>query len=80
MTRIGLPDNQSSDWKTRTYLTSGMLGLTIGLVAAYLYVRVSDENGSESPTKIKTMDMMGLAVALLALIRQITDLGAKSSK
>lgn len=80
MTSTGLPDNPSNDWKTKTYLMSGMLGLTIGLIAAYLYVRVSDENGSETPGQIKTMDLIGLAVALLALIRQITDLGAKGSK
>lgn len=80
MTNTGSTKGQSGDWKTRTYMMSGLLGLGIGLIAAYLYVRVTDENGGNTPGQIKTMDLIGLAVALLALIRQITDLGTKGSK
>lgn len=79
MTGNHTPD-QGSNWKNKAYLTGGMMGLTVGLIAAYLYVRVADENGAQNPGQIKTMDIIGLAVAMLALIRQITDLGAKNTR
>lgn len=80
MTSNGVPGTPSGDWKSRTYLTGGLIGLAIGLISAYLYVRVSDEHGLEAPSQIKTMDLIGLSVALLGVVRQITDLGTKTSK
>ncbi len=64
-------------WKLRVYLFGGLVGLAVGLLAAYFYARVSEENESGQPNRIKTMDAMKLAVALLSVVRQITDLGAK---
>lgn len=75
-----LPQIPDQSWKTRTYLVSGMVGLAVGLLAGYFYVRVSDENDSDGAPQIKTMDALALAVALLGIVRQITDLGAKNSK
>lgn len=76
-----LPQTQAdTNWKGKAYTISAGLGLAVGLLAAYLYVRAAEENGPEIPRQIKTMDMIGLAVALLSIIRQITDLGAKNGK
>ena len=72
------PSNQS--WKTKAYIFSGVAGLAVGLLAGYFFIRVADENEAEGPMRIKTMDALGLAVALLGIVRQITDLGAKNSK
>lgn len=68
-----------TNWQSRVYLVGGLAGIIVGLLAAYFYVRATEESGS-GPVRIKSMDALSLAVALLALIRQITDLGAKSGK
>ncbi len=67
-------------WKLRSYLLGGLIGLAVGLMAAYFFARVSEENGSSGPAKIKSMDAIKLGVALLSIVRQITDMGASASK
>ena len=68
-----------SNWKSRSYLMGGLLGVAIGLLAAYFYVRASEESNGQ-PSRIKSMDALKLAVAMLSLVRQITDLGANGGK
>jgi hypothetical protein len=68
------------NWKTRVYLAGGVAGLALGFLAAYLYARASEEHGAIEPRGLKTMDALKLAVALLAIVRQITDLGAGDGK
>ena len=75
--RADPPAKSETAWKLRVYLLGGLIGLMIGLLAAYFYARVSEENGFEQPNRIKTMDALKLAVALLSVVRQITDLGAR---
>jgi hypothetical protein len=69
-----------NDWKPRVYLSGGLFGLLVGLMAAYFYARASEESAPDQPSRIKTMDALKLGVALLALVRQITDLGADGGK
>ncbi len=68
------------NWKTRIYMVGGITGLVLGFLAAYLYARASEEHGAIEPRGIKTMDALKLAVALLAIVRQVTDLGAGDGK
>ena len=77
---IGDLPTTSPDWKPKAYIIGGLLGLGVGLLAAYFYARVTEENGSDSPGQIKTMDALKLGVSLLSILRQITDLGAGSGK
>ncbi|GAB4421951.1 MAG: hypothetical protein Kow00106_19060 [Anaerolineae bacterium] len=70
---------RDTSWKVRVYLLGALIGLAVGLISAYFYARVSEENGFERPHRIPTMDALKLAVSLLSVIRQITDLGAKRS-
>lgn len=72
-----LTAKSNNAWKLRVYLFGGLVGLAVGFLAAYFYARVSEENGFAQPNRIKTMDALKLAVALLSVVRQITDLGAK---
>ncbi len=71
---------QASNWKFRTYMVGALVGICVGLLSAYFYTRVTEENGATEPVRIKTMDALKLAVSLLSVVRQITDLGASSSK
>jgi hypothetical protein len=74
-----LPVRSEANWKTQTYALGGIAGVIMGLLAAYFYARASEENGS-GPSRIKTMDALKLAVSLLGVVRQITDLGADMGK
>jgi hypothetical protein len=69
----------SNNWKMTTYLAGGVIGLLTGLAAAHLYARAAEENNAAGalPAKIETADAFKLGLALVALIRQITDLGAR---
>jgi len=71
---------RNGDWKPRVYVVGGAAGVIFGLLAAYFYARASEENMLDHPPRIKTMDAIKLGVALLALVREITDLGIDSSK
>ncbi|NDJ76273.1 MAG: hypothetical protein GYB65_08430 [Chloroflexi bacterium] len=64
------------NWKAQVYMMGGIAGLIVGLLSAYFYARVSEESG-KVPERIKTMDALRLGVALMAIVRQITDLGSK---
>ncbi|MBN1201750.1 MAG: hypothetical protein JXJ20_07845 [Anaerolineae bacterium] len=74
-----LPNAAETGWKSQAYLVGGLLGLVVGLLAAYLYARASEEN-SGSPTRIKAVDALKLSVGVMGVIRQITDLGASGGK
>jgi hypothetical protein len=75
-----LPTTPHNDWKPQVYLSGGLFGLLLGLMAAYFYARASEESTPDKPSRIKTMDALKLGVSLLALLRQITDLGADDGK
>lgn len=64
-------------WKQRTYLTGGLVGFIGGVIGAYLFTRSAedeiDRNGV--PNKISSAQILGLSLAVIALLRQITDLG-----
>lgn len=62
----------------KQYMLGGMLGLAIGTLAAFLFVRASEENDNQD-LHISTIDMIKVAVAVLTIVRQIADLGSKKS-
>ncbi len=73
------PASGGINWRTRAYFIGAILGLLLGLLSAYLYIRASEEHrGNNSAQKVKTSDAMKLALAILALVRQIAELGGKS--
>lgn len=54
----------------------GVLGLAIGLLAAQMYSRAAEENEIEEPGKFGTMDLLRLTIALVAIVRQITEMAS----
>lgn len=63
-----------SNWKRRAYLTGALVGLCVGVLAAYLFVRSADEKGAEKP-RVNTMEAIRLGAATIGLLRQIAALG-----
>jgi len=76
-TQAVAPAAAGMSWKTQTYLIGAAVGLLLGLLSAYLFVRASQENAKfdQMPQKVKTGDMMKLTLSVLALVRQITEMG-----
>lgn len=71
-----LPDLPETSWKTRVYAVGAVTGLAAGLLSAYLFARAAEESDNLAPQRIKTMDALKLGVAVLAIIRQVTDLSS----
>lgn len=59
------------NWRTRTLLLGGVLGMLTGLGAAYMIVQRSED---ESPPEMGAADGVRLGLLLLGLLRQIGEL------
>lgn len=67
--------------KTRFYLTGMIAGATFGLLSAYLYTRAAEEDGEDGqPNPIGTMQLIGLILSALSLIRQIAESGKRPKR
>lgn len=65
------------NWKTQTYLRGAIIGLVVGLIAANLYTRAAEEaNGSSKVPALRANDVVKLGLAILGIVRQITELGS----
>lgn len=71
------PAKGGMNWRTRTYIMGALLGLLLGVLSAYLFVRASEEDLNDAPKKIRTGDMMKMSLAVAALVRQIAEMGGK---
>lgn len=73
-----------TNWKNQTYVIGGAVGALFGLIAAFLYARAAEEdatrNGGKPANQISTGEVVGLGLAALALIRQITEMGKSPAK
>lgn len=67
-----------SNWRTRTLLTGGIVGSLLGVAAAYLYVRAAEESAEDGELRpMPTRDAVKLGMALLAMVRQIAEMGSQ---
>lgn len=62
-----------SSWKTKAYIIGAVAGAVIGLGAAFLLARSSDERGG--PPHISTGDALKVGVGVIGLVRGIAALG-----
>jgi hypothetical protein len=56
-----------------------LVGAILGGITAQLYARSVDENqrAGNMPAPVQTGDLFRIGLALFALVRQVSDLGAK---
>ncbi len=71
-----MSDNKNS--KTDLYVRGSIAGLLIGFLAAYFYAKAADENGNDRG--ISSSDFVKLGLAILGIVRQVTELGTGPSK
>jgi hypothetical protein len=71
-----------SQWKTQVYIVGAILGTAFGFVSAYLYARAAEEELVRTGGKpqFTTAQIIGLLLAGLALIRQISEAGKPVSR
>lgn len=62
----------NSNWRARTLLIGGIVGLITGLGTAYLIIQRSDE--VEQPPTMGAGDGVRLGLLLLGLMRQVGEL------
>jgi F0F1-type ATP synthase assembly protein I len=70
-------------WKRQSLVIGTVAGAIIGAFSSYLFNRATEEEIARQggqPAKIQTGQLLGLALALLAVIRQITELGKTDKK
>lgn len=76
------PANTQPPAKMRTITIGALSGLVFGLLAAYLYSRAAEEeiHQSGSAPQISTGDIITIALAVLGLTRQISEMGRSKKK
>lgn len=73
---------KASNWKSQAYVAGAMLGLLFGLTSAYLYGRAAEDTARQGgePQRIQTMQLIGVMLAVMGIMRQITELGRPAKK
>ncbi len=67
----------NKDWRVKAYVIWSAVGLIFGVVSAYFYTRAAQEYAERSgePPRPGTGELLGLLLAAVAAIRQISELG-----
>jgi hypothetical protein len=69
------------DWKTQTYLIGALLGAAMGFLSAYLFAKeAEDDPENDERPKVPPSAMLGLALSVIGVVRQISEVGRKESK
>lgn len=64
---------KKENWKTKTLLIGGIVGLLSGLFAAFLLIQRSDQN--QLKPELKAKDGVKVGLGLLGVLRLIADMG-----
>lgn len=69
---------QNAGWQPRVYVIGTVVGLALGLLTSYFYVRAVEEKGQDvAPETPSAGDTIRLGVSLLSIVRTITEWGAR---
>lgn len=77
-----LPNNEV-DSRPQRLITGGLVGGFFGLIAAYFYSRAIEDDVRQNGVQrnpISTGEIIGLGLALLALLRQVSEMGRSAPK
>ncbi len=71
------PEANLSARKTQVYLMGAVAGLIFGVLSAHMYNRAATDYGplADGENRIKTGEVIGLVLALIAVVRQIAEMG-----
>jgi hypothetical protein len=70
-------NNKANSSRNQAYLLGGAAGLLFGLISAYMYNRAGGDQGAnpDGRNRVQTGEVLGLGLALLAIIRQVAEMG-----
>jgi hypothetical protein len=75
-------ESARTQWKAQVYAVGAAGGIIFGMLASYLFTRAAGENMERedwAPEPIPTGQLIALALAALAMVRQIAELGSPGS-
>jgi hypothetical protein len=73
----GPEEIRPANWRSRTIFLGGLIGGLLGAIAAYLFVRSAEDTYGDTPPELKTGDAVKVGTALLRILRQVAELGAR---
>lgn len=82
MTNLLRRQQDLTEWRTRAYVFGVLAGVIFGLLAAYMYIRAGEEEVTRTgePARVQTGELLGLGLAMLAIIRQVAEMGKPERK
>lgn len=82
MTNLLPQQNKASSWRTQSYIIGAAAGVLFGLLSAYMYNRAASDYGRlpSGENRVQTGEVLGLGLALLGIIRQVTEMGRGPEK
>ena len=78
--------NQTNDLekrKARILIIGVGFGALFGFISSYLYTRAAEENGNPDAGTVKSIStgqLLGILLAIMGIIRQISELGKPDKK
>lgn len=77
-----IPNNEVESRPQRLVI-GGVLGGLVGFLAAYFYARAAEDDVRQNGVqrnRVSTGELIGLGLAVLALLRQISEMGRSNPK
>jgi hypothetical protein len=65
--------SKNESWKNKILIVGGLVGVLLGVGAAFIYIRTAEEAGG--PREVSPSQVLKLAVAALGVVRQASQLG-----
>lgn len=65
-------------WKSQMYLMGAIIGGILGFLSAYMFAReAEDANETDERPEVPPTVLLGLALSMISLVRQIAETGRK---